>query len=210
MGNRRRRPCRCAVLTRSEPREGRSSSPARGVVILAPGIGDRGGSWSLRCARSHLLSVGPPALMSAITRAGAIWRPSRRRGRPLFDGNTARSPEAGRVRCGLQSPCLRCPSLPVPARTRRATNSASLLRGGQRAADRRWTCSSARARRSGGRSHRFARSRPNARYFLQTLDGVVVQQRTGRAAWPWQTPLGTEQRADASAGDARRGCCYSR
>jgi hypothetical protein len=38
-------------------------------------------------------------------------------------------------------------------------------------------------------------------------EGVVVQQHGGLAAWRWRTRLGTEQRADAGAGYARRGCC---
>lgn len=38
-------------------------------------------------------------------------------------------------------------------------------------------------------------------------EGVVVQQRRGLAAWRWRTPLGREQRTDAAARAARRGCC---
>ena len=38
-------------------------------------------------------------------------------------------------------------------------------------------------------------------------EGVVVQQRRGLPAWDWRTRLGTEQRTDAAARDARRGCC---
>ena len=157
---------------------------------------------------SNLLWVGPHALVSAITRAGRIRRPSRRRG-PAVTGRgdsaawRTRRPSRGVRGCGHGCPRLLLATGPDSLCEKPGPDC---VQGGDPPSGIGRARAVVPSVQAGGAigSQGHARARVVS---CRLPEGVVVQQCRGLAAWTWQTRLGTGRRADGGARDARRGRC---